>query len=89
MAFNFNFFKGSTTQQIQGAIHYWMNALRPAEEVERMKQEKEREIEENAIPCAVDDQVGAEGESSEHSDHAVADPAAESDPEPALVLSHD
>lgn len=49
MAFNFNYFKGSSMNQIQNAIHYWMNALRPAEEVEQLKKEKEQQIVENVV----------------------------------------
>jgi hypothetical protein len=60
MAFNFNYFKGATTQQIQHSIQYWMNALRPAEEVDKMKEEKAAEIVENAVIYPVDEQVGEE-----------------------------
>ena len=57
MAFNVNFFKGSTTSQIQYALQYWANALRPAEEVEKMKEEKQAELVENAVIYPVDEQV--------------------------------
>jgi hypothetical protein len=49
MAFNMNYFKGASTSQIQNALLYWMNALRPAEEVDKMKEEKAAEIVENAV----------------------------------------
>ena len=49
MAFNVNFFKGATTQQIQNSIQYWMNALRPAEEVDKLKADKEEEIFANVV----------------------------------------
>lgn len=49
MAFNFNYFKGSSMNQIQNALHYWMNALQPAEVVEQLKQEKEKQIVENVV----------------------------------------
>lgn len=55
MAFNFNFFKGSTMSQVQNALHYWMNALQPAEEVEKLKQQKEEEIAQNAVIEGVED----------------------------------
>jgi len=55
MAFNFNFFKGATTQQIQYSIQYWMNALRPAEEVDKLKEEKERHIVANVVVEGVED----------------------------------
>lgn len=48
MAFNFNFFKGSTTSQIQNALQYWATAFRPAEEIDKMKAEKEAELVEKA-----------------------------------------
>ena len=55
MAFNFNFFKGATMSQAQNALHYWMNALVPAEEAEKLKQEKEQEIAQNAVIEGVED----------------------------------
>lgn len=55
MAFNFNFFKGSTMNQIQNSVQYWMNALRPAEEVDNMKQEKEKQILANVVEEGVED----------------------------------
>jgi len=57
MAFNLNYFKGSTTSQIQNALQYWANALRPAEEVDKMKEEKASQIVENAVIYPVDEQV--------------------------------
>ena len=48
MAFNFNYFKGTTSSQAQQALYYWMNALTPVEDVDRMKAEKENAIVENA-----------------------------------------
>lgn len=48
MAFNFSYFKGTTSSQAQNALHYWMNALQTAEDVERMKKEKEELLAENA-----------------------------------------
>ncbi len=35
--------------QIQNALHYWMNALQPAEVVEQLKQEKQQQIVENVV----------------------------------------
>lgn len=55
MAFNFNFFKGATTHQIQNSIQYWMNALRPADEVDKLKEEKEKEIVANVVVEGVED----------------------------------
>ena len=55
MAFNSNFFKGATTHQIQNSIQYWMNALRPAEEVDKLKEEKEKEIIANVVVEGVED----------------------------------
>lgn len=55
MSFNFNFFKGSTMNQIQYSLQYWMNALRPAEEVDNIKQEKEKEILANVVVEGVED----------------------------------
>ena len=49
MAFNFNFFKGSTMNQVQNSLQYWMNALRPADEVDKLKEEKEKEILANVV----------------------------------------
>jgi len=49
MAFNLNFYKGTTTAQAQSAIEYWQNALKSNEEVEKMKMEKQKLIEENAV----------------------------------------
>lgn len=49
MSFNLNYFKGSSMNQVQYAIQYWMNALRPAEEVEALKKEKEQERVENVV----------------------------------------
>ena len=50
MAFNLNFWKGTSMNQVQYALHYWMNALRPAEEVEALKAEKARELEDAVRP---------------------------------------
>jgi uncharacterized protein YciU (UPF0263 family) len=55
MAFNFNFFKGSTINQVQNSLHYWMNALRPAEEVDNIKQEKEKDIFANVVVEGLED----------------------------------
>jgi hypothetical protein len=55
MAINFNFFKGSTMNQAQYALQYWMNALVPAEEADKMKQEKEKEIVANVVVEGVED----------------------------------
>ena len=49
MAFNLNFYKGTTTAQAQSAVEYWHNALKSNEEVEKMKMEKQKLIEENAV----------------------------------------
>lgn len=49
MAFNVAYFKGTTSQQARNSLDYWMNALQPAEDVERMKEEKANEIAENAV----------------------------------------
>lgn len=64
MAFNFNFFKGATTHQIQHSIQYWMNALRPAEEVDKLKEEKEKEIVANVVVEGVEDSKEKEDEST-------------------------
>ncbi len=55
MAFNFNFFKGSTTNQIQNAVQYWMSALVPAEEADKLKADKEKEIVANVVVEGVED----------------------------------
>ena len=55
MAFNFSFFKGSTMNQVQNALQYWAGALVPAEEVEKLKQEKEKEILANVVVEGVED----------------------------------
>jgi hypothetical protein len=55
MAFNFGFFKGSTMNQVQNSIQYWMNALIPAEDAEKLKQEKEKEILANVVVEGVED----------------------------------
>ena len=49
MAFNFNFFKGSTMNQVQNALQYWTTALVPAEEADKLKAEKEKEILANVV----------------------------------------
>ena len=49
MAFNLNFYKGTTAAQAQSAVEYWHNALKSNEEVEKMKMEKQKLIEENAV----------------------------------------
>ena len=55
MAFNFNYFKGSTMNQIQNALQYWMTALVPAEEADKLKAEKEKEILANVVVEGVED----------------------------------
>ncbi len=55
MAFNFNYFKGSTMNQIQSSLHYWMNALVPAEEADKMKADKEKEILANVVVEGLED----------------------------------
>ena len=55
MAFNFNYFKGSSMNQIQNALQYWMNALIPAEEADKLKEEKEKEILSNVVVEGVED----------------------------------
>lgn len=55
MSFNFNYFKGSTMNQVQNALQYWMNALVPAEEADKMKQEKEKEIVANVVVEGVEE----------------------------------
>ena len=55
MAFNFNYFKGSTMSQVQNALQYWLTALVPAEEVDKMKEEKEKEIVANVVVEGVED----------------------------------
>lgn len=55
MAFNFNYFKGSTMNQIQNALHYWMTALVPVEEADKLKEEKEKEIVANVVVEGVED----------------------------------
>lgn len=55
MSFNFNFFKGSTMNQVQNSLQYWMNALRPADEVDKLKEEKEKEIVANVVVEGVED----------------------------------
>ena len=55
MAFNFNYFKGSTMNQIQSSLQYWMNALVPAEEADKMKADKEKEIVANVVVEGVED----------------------------------
>jgi hypothetical protein len=49
MAFNLNFYKGTTASQAQNALQYWMTALKSKEEVEQLKMEKQKMIEENAV----------------------------------------
>ena len=49
MAINLNFYKGTTLSQAQSALDYWHNALKSNEEVEKMKMEKQKLIEENAV----------------------------------------
>jgi hypothetical protein len=55
MAFNFNYFKGSTMNQIQNSLQYWMNALIPVEDVDKMKADKEKEILANVVVEGVED----------------------------------
>jgi hypothetical protein len=55
MSFNFNYFKGSTMTQVQNALQYWMNALVPAEEADKLKEEKEKEILANVVVERVED----------------------------------
>jgi hypothetical protein len=55
MAFNMNFFKGSTMNQVQNALQYWMNALVPAEEADKLKADKEKEILANVVVEGVED----------------------------------
>jgi hypothetical protein len=71
MAFNFNYFKGSSMNQIQYALHYWMNALQPAEVVEQLKQEKEKQIVENVVVEGVEresERVPTQKEDKERAD---------------------
>ena len=55
MAFNFNFFKGSTMNQVQNALQYWVNGLITAEEADKLKAEKEKEILANVVVEGVED----------------------------------
>ena len=55
MAFNFNFFKGSTMNQVQNALQYWANGLISSEEADKLKAEKEKEILANAVAEGVED----------------------------------
>jgi uncharacterized protein YciU (UPF0263 family) len=78
MSFNFSFFKGSTMNQVQNSLQYWMNALRPADEVDKLKEEKEKEIVANVVVEGLEDSKEDEStdvatpallcESKEHSD---------------------
>lgn len=70
MAFNFNYFKGSTMNQIQSSLQYWLNALVPAEEADKMKADKEKEILANVVVEGVEDSKEKEDKSS-----SVATPA--------------
>jgi len=55
MAFNFNYFKGSTMNQIQNALQYWANGLISTEEADKLKEEKEKEILANVVVEGVED----------------------------------
>lgn len=55
MSFNFNYFKGSTMNQIQTALQYWMTALVPAEQADKLKEEKEKAILANVVVEGVED----------------------------------
>jgi hypothetical protein len=55
MAFNFNYFKGSTMNQIQNALQYWANGLISSEEADKLKAEKEKEILANVVVEGVED----------------------------------
>jgi len=61
MAFNMNFWKGTTPQQAQAALEYWKSAFISNEDAEKMKTEKQKQIEENAAAAAA-----AEGAEPEH-----------------------
>jgi hypothetical protein len=60
MAFNMNFWKGTTPQQAQAALEYWKSAFISNEHAEKMKTEKQKQIEQNAAAAA------AEGAEPEH-----------------------
>jgi hypothetical protein len=55
MAFNFNFFKGSTMNQVQNALQYWVNGLISSEEADKLKADKEKEILANVVVEGVED----------------------------------
>ena len=55
MAFNFNYFKGSTMNQVQNALQYWVNGLISVEEADKLKAEKEKEILANVVAEGVED----------------------------------
>jgi hypothetical protein len=55
MAFNFNYFKGSTMNQIQNALQYWANGLISTEEADKLKAEKEKEILANVVVERLED----------------------------------
>jgi len=55
MAFNFNFFKGSTMNQVQNSLQYWINGLISAEEADKLKADKEKEILANVVVEGVED----------------------------------
>jgi hypothetical protein len=55
MSFNFNFFKGSSMTQVQNALQYWLTALVPAEEADKLKEEKEKEILANVVVERLED----------------------------------
>ena len=41
--------------QVQNALQYWMNALVPAEEADKLKEQKEKEIVANVVVEGVED----------------------------------
>lgn len=55
MAFNFNYFKGSTMNQIQSSLQYWANGLISTEEADKLKEEKEKEILANVVIEGLED----------------------------------
>lgn len=72
MSFNLNFFKGATLTQAQNALQYWLTALRPAEEVDKLKQEKEEEIVANVV---VQNDEGKKADDDEKEEPSLVIPA--------------
>ena len=66
MAFNLNFWKGTTPLQAKAALEYWKTAFISADDAEKLKAEKKRQIEENAATAEHVEPVAAENTVCEH-----------------------